>query len=163
MRSDRPDMKMTDRNAEPLGDRRGERLRLGQLILIEINVGVKIPDRRSFCHHPHLGMRPRNPSFVYTLSCVNLDWGMPGVVMREPGQIGRAPRIASHHRATLIDANGREMPGIVTDISKGGFRIKTDEPLMIGECLRVRVDRYGVGCICGVWHWIVMLSRVDHA
>ncbi len=63
--------------------------------------------------------------------------------MREPGQIGRAPRIASHHRATLIDAEGREMPGIVTDISKGGFRIKTEEPLMIGECVRVRVDRYG--------------------
>ena len=63
--------------------------------------------------------------------------------MREPGQIGRAPRIASHHRATLIDADGREMPGIVTDISKGGFRIKTAEPLMIGECVRVRVDRYG--------------------
>lgn len=63
--------------------------------------------------------------------------------MREPGQIGRAPRIASHHRATLIDAEGREIPGIVTDISKGGFRIKTDEPLMIGECVRVRVDRYG--------------------
>ena len=66
-----------------------------------------------------------------------------GMSMREPGQIGRAPRIASHHRATLIDTNGREMPGLVTDISKGGFRIKTDEPLMIGECVRVRVDRYG--------------------
>ena len=63
--------------------------------------------------------------------------------MREPGQIGRAPRIASHHRAMLIDAEGRELPGIITDISKGGFRIKTDEPLMIGERVRVRVDRYG--------------------
>ena len=63
--------------------------------------------------------------------------------MREPGQISRAPRVSSHLRATLIDSSGREMPGIVTDISKGGFRITSDEPLMIGECVRVRVDRYG--------------------
>ena len=63
--------------------------------------------------------------------------------MREPGQISRAPRVSSHLRATLIDINGREMPGIVTDISKGGFRITSDEPLMIGERVHVRVDRYG--------------------
>lgn len=63
--------------------------------------------------------------------------------MREPGQVSRAPRVSSHLRATLIDSNGREMPGIVTDISKSGFRIKSEEPLMIGECVRVRVDRYG--------------------
>lgn len=63
--------------------------------------------------------------------------------MREPGQISRAPRVASHLRATLIDEHGREIGGIVTDISKSGFRIKSDEPLMIGERVRVRVDRYG--------------------
>ena len=63
--------------------------------------------------------------------------------MREPGQIERAPRVASHLRATLIDADGRELPGIVTDISKSGFRVRADEPLMIGECVHVRVDRYG--------------------
>ncbi len=63
--------------------------------------------------------------------------------MREPGQISRAPRIASHLRATLVDSHGREMTGIVTDISKSGFRVSANEPLMIGECVRVRVDRYG--------------------
>ncbi len=63
--------------------------------------------------------------------------------MREPGQIPRSPRVRSHLRATLIDERDREIAGIVTDISKSGFRVKTDEPLMIGECVRVRVDRYG--------------------
>ncbi len=63
--------------------------------------------------------------------------------MHEPRQIKRAPRVASHLRATLIDSNGRELAGIVTDISKNGFRVKVEEPLMIGECVQVRVDRYG--------------------
>ncbi len=63
--------------------------------------------------------------------------------MHESRQIKRAPRIASHLRATLVDSNEREMAGIVTDLSKSGFRVKLDEPLMIGECVRVRVDRYG--------------------
>lgn len=63
--------------------------------------------------------------------------------MREPGQISRAPRIVSHLRATLVDTSGREIAGIVTDISKGGFRVTSNEPMMIGEQVQVRVDRYG--------------------
>ena len=63
--------------------------------------------------------------------------------LREPKQIKRAPRVASNHRATLVDENGREVAGIVIDISKSGFRVQTDEPLMVGECLRLRDDHHG--------------------
>lgn len=63
--------------------------------------------------------------------------------MRDPQHIKRAPRVASNHRATLIDENGREVAGIVIDISKSGFRVQTDEPLMVGECVRLRDDRHG--------------------
>jgi hypothetical protein len=63
--------------------------------------------------------------------------------LREPQHFNRAPRVAANHRATLVDENGREVAGIVIDISKSGFRIQTEEPLMVGECVRLRDDSHG--------------------
>ena len=62
---------------------------------------------------------------------------------REPSHGWRAPRVASRHRAVLIDSDGRAIDGIVTNISKGGFRVTAREPLLVGERVRVRVDRFG--------------------
>jgi hypothetical protein len=64
-----------------------------------------------------------------------------GSIMRSPGHIDRAPRVAAQVGAVLIDANGHQLAAVVTDISKGGFRVSTGEPLMIGECVVVRVGR----------------------
>ena len=59
--------------------------------------------------------------------------------MDESGHSRRAPRVTAHVRSVLIDSNGHELPAVVTDISKGGFRVSTSEPLVVGECLVVRV------------------------
>ena len=61
--------------------------------------------------------------------------------MRELGKIERAPRVTAEVRAVLTDADGHELPAIVTDISKGGFRVSTGEPLVVGECVVLRVGR----------------------
>jgi hypothetical protein len=58
--------------------------------------------------------------------------------LREPQHFNRAPRVSANHRATLVDENGREVAGSLIDISKSGFRVTTDEPLMVGECVRLR-------------------------
>lgn len=56
--------------------------------------------------------------------------------MREPGEIKRGPRVATDLKAVLIRPNGEEIPVIITDISKDGFKLSTETQLMIGE----RVD-----------------------
>lgn len=64
-------------------------------------------------------------------------------VLREPGHIKRPPRVGTRHDALLIDSNGRLFKVVVTDLSSGGFRLETEEPLRIGEQINLRVPRYG--------------------
>lgn len=56
--------------------------------------------------------------------------------MREPGQIKRGPRVATDLKAMLLRPDGAEIPVIITDISKDGFKLSSDTQLLIGE----RVD-----------------------
>ena len=63
--------------------------------------------------------------------------------MREPGDIYRAPRVATTYEAELTDADGGTIPVIVTDISREGCRLETDGSLEVGEKVTIKVDRYG--------------------
>ncbi len=62
---------------------------------------------------------------------------------REHGHIKRAPRIEGRHDALVVDAAGRQVNVVVTDISDGGFRMNTSETFSIGEYVALRVARYG--------------------
>ena len=62
---------------------------------------------------------------------------------RVPGQISRRQRIAVAHDATLVTAQGVEHKVTVTDVSPGGFRLRTDVTMPIGEHVFLRVDRFG--------------------
>jgi len=62
---------------------------------------------------------------------------------REHGHIKRAPRIEGRHDALIVDGAGRQVKVLVTDISGGGFRVKTGETFAIGEYVALRSDRYG--------------------
>ena len=55
----------------------------------------------------------------------------------------RPHRVETSFAATLIDSDGGELPVRVTDLSSGGFHLHTDETLVVGEEVRLRVDRYG--------------------
>lgn len=56
--------------------------------------------------------------------------------MRKPGEIKRGPRVATDLKARLMRANGEEIAIVISDISKDGFKLRSDTQLMIGE----RVD-----------------------
>lgn len=62
---------------------------------------------------------------------------------RIPGQISRRQRIEVSHDAKLVTAKGAEHKVIITDVSAGGFRLRTDVTMPIGEHVFLRVDRYG--------------------
>lgn len=68
---------------------------------------------------------------------------------RVPTFIPRSPRIDARHKAVLIASDGTELDVVVTDLSNRGFRLEADQTLfigeniMIGENVRLRVDRYG--------------------
>jgi hypothetical protein len=64
-------------------------------------------------------------------------------VGRIPGQISRRQRIEVSHDATLVTAEGAEYSVKITDVSAGGFRLRTDVAVAIGEHVFLRVDRYG--------------------
>jgi hypothetical protein len=57
--------------------------------------------------------------------------------------IERPPRVAALHQAILIDSDGGELPVTITEISAGGFRLRADEMLRIGEKVQLRVEKYG--------------------
>ncbi|MCY7338576.1 MAG: PilZ domain-containing protein [Sphingomonas bacterium] len=57
--------------------------------------------------------------------------------------IKRPPRIEGRHSATLVTADGNNIPVTVTNLSGGGFRVESDELLRIGEYVALRVSRYG--------------------
>lgn len=61
--------------------------------------------------------------------------------MSTNGYIKRAIRVATDMRTVLTDSNGRALTGLITDVSRKGFRVHTQEPLMVGECVSVKVDR----------------------
>ena len=63
--------------------------------------------------------------------------------MKDPSFAERPPRVAAMHNAILIDSDGGELPVTITEISAGGFRLRADETLVIGEKVRLRVDKYG--------------------
>jgi hypothetical protein len=55
----------------------------------------------------------------------------------------RSPRVQTSISAVLVDSDGGELPVEVLDISSGGFRLRSDEALVIGEEVQLRVPRYG--------------------
>lgn len=55
----------------------------------------------------------------------------------------RPHRVGTSFAAVLVDSDGGELPVQVTDLSSGGFHLHTDETLVAGEKVRLRVDRYG--------------------
>ena len=59
------------------------------------------------------------------------------------GHISRRERIPVSHDATLVTAQGVEHSVKITDVSAGGFRLRSEVTLPIGEHVFLRVDRYG--------------------
>lgn len=55
----------------------------------------------------------------------------------------RSPRVQISIAAVLIDSDGGELPVQVIDVSSSGFRLRSDEQLMAGEEVRLRIPRYG--------------------
>ena len=55
----------------------------------------------------------------------------------------RSPRVQTSIPAVLVDADGGEMAVEVTDLSSGGFRLRTAETIVAGEQFQLRVSRYG--------------------
>jgi hypothetical protein len=63
--------------------------------------------------------------------------------MREPGHIKRSPRVDTRFNATLTDSDGGKHVVVVTDISREGCRLETNELLKIGEKVQIEVPKYG--------------------
>lgn len=59
------------------------------------------------------------------------------------GKVQRLPRVQTSLAAMLIDSDGGELPVEIIDLSSGGFRLRTTEPLVVGEEVQFRVSRYG--------------------
>ena len=55
----------------------------------------------------------------------------------------RSPRVQTSLVAVLVDSDGGELPVEIIDLSSGGFRLRTTEPLIAGEEVQLRVARYG--------------------
>jgi hypothetical protein len=55
----------------------------------------------------------------------------------------RSPRVHTSLAAVLVDSDGGELDVQIVDLSSGGFRLRTTEPLVVGEDVRIRVSRYG--------------------
>lgn len=58
-------------------------------------------------------------------------------------EMPRSPRVRTSLAAVLLDSDGGELPVEIIDLSSGGFRLRTTEPLIVGEEVRLRVSRYG--------------------
>ena len=55
----------------------------------------------------------------------------------------RSPRVQTSIAALLVDSDGGELPVEIVDISSWGFRLRTTEPLLEAEEIKLRVSRYG--------------------
>ncbi len=62
---------------------------------------------------------------------------------RIPGHVARTPRVSVAHDATLVMSDGSEHSVTITDVSSGGFKLRTDVTIPIGEHVFLRVERYG--------------------
>ncbi len=62
---------------------------------------------------------------------------------RTPGHIARTPRVNVAHDATLVMSDGAEHQVTITDVSSGGFHLRTDDTIPIGSHVFLRVARYG--------------------
>ena len=80
----------------------------------------------------------------------------------------RAPRVDVRQLATLILPDGRELPAVILDVSSGGFRVRAEETLQIGEFVTLRTAhaeevaaqiRWSLGCEAGG----VFLEGVDYS
>jgi hypothetical protein len=60
--------------------------------------------------------------------------------MSNGDQTGRQRRIATSKPAAVL-IGGIEITATVTDLSEGGFRLRCDEPLEVGERFQLRVGR----------------------
>ena len=58
-------------------------------------------------------------------------------------KVQRSPRVQTSLVAVLVDSDGGELPVEIIDLSSGGFRLRTTEPLIVGEEVQLRVARYG--------------------
>ena len=55
----------------------------------------------------------------------------------------RSPRVQTSIEALLVDSDGGELAVQIVDISSWGFRLRTTEPLLAAEEIKLRVSRYG--------------------
>jgi hypothetical protein len=55
----------------------------------------------------------------------------------------RPPRVQTLQTAILIDSDGGELPVEITNLSSGGFRLRSTESLVVGESVCIRVSRHG--------------------
>lgn len=55
--------------------------------------------------------------------------------------VRRSPRFDVRLSALLVDSDGGEMPVTITEISAGGFCMRTRELLSVGERVRLRVGK----------------------
>ena len=62
---------------------------------------------------------------------------------RIPGEISRAARVSVSQDATLVLADGSEHAVTITDVSSGGFHLRTPGTMPIGQHVFLRVKRYG--------------------
>jgi PilZ domain-containing protein len=76
--------------------------------------------------------------------------------MRKQGRVERSARVVTNFDAVLIDSDGGRLDVIVTDISRGGFRLQTTETLAIGEDVCLEVPKYGA--FSAQIRWAVGLS-----
>ena len=63
--------------------------------------------------------------------------------MRQPGEIKRGPRVATDLKATLLRTDGQQIPVVITDISKDGFKLSTETQLLIGERVDLSMPKTG--------------------
>ena len=63
--------------------------------------------------------------------------------MDESDHHHRGPRVSTNLSAKLLDADGGEHDVVITDLSKDGFRLRSEEKLEIGARIDLRVPKYG--------------------
>lgn len=61
--------------------------------------------------------------------------------MTSPGPTPRSTRIDVNLEAVLVTSDDHEIPVMVKDLSREGFRIELDDEVLVGERVRLRVRR----------------------
>jgi len=94
--------------------------------------------------HSTFGRPVTEPHYVVVVD-INLCQiqSAKGEVRMSKRQDVRSPRVQTSLAAVLVDSDGGELPVEVIDLSSGGFRLRTTEPLVAGEEVSLRVARYG--------------------